>query len=330
MRAIDVNFLKGKEDEYWDLFKDAPHRKYETKWNDLQKKKEWSFFNKLFPYTFEQIIKMDFKGLVDVFVTYRTMFLPAWEKYHKKHPVKANKLKREITEIFRYKSKKDDIHAFFRKYSVELKLHSCPYCDITPIYCYHCGHDMDQFNLDHVLDWSACPLVAFSLYNFVPSCSTCNTNHKGTKLLGAEYGTDGKLKNYRPVNMVFLSPTRAKYDMDGSIRIMIKPFNHLNLSFEKNSSKFHIEFETVKGGAKTYQESVSFFGLRERYNAPEVKEKALHLAEKCRKYPKVHRKLLAKKAGVTMRVFDAMFFDEVYFKYELNKLYRDILKEHGK
>lgn len=330
MRAIDVNFLKGKEDEYWQLFKDSGNRKYESKWNALLKKKEWQFLTKHFPYTFEQIIKMDFKGLVDVFVAYRTQFLPAWEMYHKKHSVKANRLKNSIAEIFRYKSKKEDIHAFFRRYSIDLNLHSCLYCDITPIYCYHCGHDMDQFNLDHILDWSDCPIVAYSMYNFVPSCSTCNTNHKGKRLLGAKYGADGKLQSYDPRNMVFLSPTRAKYDLDGSIRIKIIPFNNHNLNYEKNSGMFHIDFETVKGGAKTYQETITFFGLKERYNAAEVKDRALHLAEKCRVNPKVYRRMMAKKVGVTMREFDATFFDEVYFKYELNKLYRDILKEHSK
>lgn len=330
MRAIDVNFLKGKENEYWDLFKDAGNRKYETKWNVLTKKKDWSFFSKYFPYSFEQLIKMDFNGLVDLFITYQTKFLPDFVIYAKRHRVKANKLKKSIEEIFRYKSKKEDIHKFFRKYSKDLGIHSCLYCDAVPIYCYHCGHDMDQFNLDHVLDWSACPLVAFSLYNFVPSCSTCNTNHKGTKLLGAEYDVKGKVKKYVPRDMKFLSPTRAGYNLEDSVRIKILPPNSRNLNYEKNGSAFHLEFETVKGGAITYQGSVKFFGLTERYNAEEIKSKALHLAEKCRINPKIHRRKMAKKAGVTLRAYDANFFDEVYFMYGLNKLYRDVLKEHSR
>lgn len=82
----------------------------------------------------------------------------------------------EFTELFNYDS-------FAAKYRTcilaKLDLKICPYCDISPIFVYK-DNDKDKImaTCDHFYLKSKYPILAFSVYNFVPACYHCNSNLK--------------------------------------------------------------------------------------------------------------------------------------------------------
>lgn len=64
-------------------------------------------------------------------------------------------------------------------------LRVCPYCNrqyITPIY-FHTNEKSfkSRGELDHFYPKSKYPYLAMSIYNLIPSCSTCNSSFKGKK-----------------------------------------------------------------------------------------------------------------------------------------------------
>lgn len=57
----------------------------------------------------------------------------------------------------------------------------CPYCNRQYITKYgQIGHEKTTADLDHFYHKSLYPFLALSVYNFVPSCSICNSIFKGT------------------------------------------------------------------------------------------------------------------------------------------------------
>ena len=116
------------------------------------------------------------------------------------------------------------------------------------------GQEMNHFDLDHVLDWSECPLVALSLFNFTPSCQVCNEKLKHTDLIGK---TIAEVKK--------LSPTSTSYDFEHNVRICIDPEDKVVDNYMENADLFIIDFKPVGGKDKDYMKVVDLFCLKERY-----------------------------------------------------------------
>ena len=89
---------------------------------------------------------------------------------------------------FNYDNHKSKIAKFLKNNTNGFEIHNCVYCDLEDITTFTKtdGTEVRKFETEHVLDKGECPLVGMSLYNFVPSCGTCNgTAIKGTKTIGA-------------------------------------------------------------------------------------------------------------------------------------------------
>lgn len=94
------------------------------------------------------------------------------------------------------------------------EIHNCVYCDLEDVTTFirANGSKVRKFETEHVLDKGACPLVALSLYNFIPSCKTCNgPDIKGAKTLGDTIA-----------EMVELSPSAEGYDFDRKVSFEVK------------------------------------------------------------------------------------------------------------
>lgn len=329
MIAVNTGFLQGKKNEYWDLLKDKGKRNISADWNRLLTDKDFHFVKSSFPYSMETIIKMEFPDLVKLYIEYINVFLPNFDSYKRVHPRKGKKLQKALNSIFDYDKREYLIKGFFKKYAKDIHIHSCHYCDIIPIYSYEEGKSIcNQFHLDHILDKGNCPLISYSLMNFVPSCSTCNSNIKKTKIIGASYDSKGNILAYNESDMIMLSPTHKTYDFDKNVLIGIEPANSSGGNFADCKDKYHIVFSTCVGGNPKYLELVDFFKLNGRYNAEDIKDRALVLADKCHKYPLVVRKENAQRAGIDLSKYEEDLFGYENYKYSLSKLYHDILAVH--
>lgn len=129
----------------------------------------------------------------------------------------------------------------------------------------------NHFDLDHFLPKSKCPLVALSLFNFVPSCAVCNEKLKGKKL----WGTSSKEELKK------MSPTARYYDFDGQIKIRLIPqANDWHTRMKEEEDSVRITFDVQKS---PYSGEVDILRLNERYNYH--KKIAINLHNKLVDYP---------------------------------------------
>ena len=117
---------------------------------------------------------------------------------------------------------------------------------------------MNHFDLDHVLPKGDCPIVALSLFNFVPSCQNCNEKLKRTRTLGNDEAERSKL-----------SPTSDHYDFENQVRIVLQRRDGgvPKLNCLQHASEYRLTFECKD---KDYEKSVGLFRLIERYNYHKV------------------------------------------------------------
>ena len=115
---------------------------------------------------------------------------------------------------FKYDSHKKKISNFLVDVANEFEIYNCVYCDMEDVTTFTKanGNKVRKFETEHVLDKGKCPLVGMSLYNFVPSCRTCNgLAVKGTKTIG---DTEAEI--------VRLSPTADGYDFTNKVKFAVK------------------------------------------------------------------------------------------------------------
>lgn len=198
----------------------------------------------------QDLLIMDFDGLVDIYFGYQGL-----RKTMDK--VDFADMDAFLRSTFNYKTRQSNIASFFMDSSNAFQIHTCHYCDTAYINVYKRvvdGQLMNHFDLDHVLDWSECPLVALSLFNFTPSCQVCNEKLKHTDLIGK---TAAEVKK--------LSPTNNFYDFEHNVRICVNPEDKVVDNYMENADLFTIDFKPVGGKDRDYMKVVELFCLRERY-----------------------------------------------------------------
>lgn len=176
------------------------------------------------------------------------------------------------------------------------------------------------FDLDHVLDKGSCPLVALSLFNFVPSCHVCNSRVKHSGVLGRDNNPEVKL-----------SPTSLNYNFDNEVKIKLQSRNgNIFIDPTKHQEEYEIDFKTYDEG---YRYEISFFKLKERY-AYHISE-ALRILELKQKYNDSALAMLSDAMG-NKDAFSAEQIREdilgIGFHKEngrcFEKMYRDINKDN--
>ncbi len=115
----------------------------------------------------------------------------------------------------------------------------------------------NQFTLDHFLPKKEFPYFSLSLYNLVPSCSSCNCKFKGS----LEFLPDAKLK--------FLSPSSREFKLcdDLEFNLLFNVMNSdLTQTLENVTSFDHFEVKIVDKNDNTgFETFLNMFKLRGRY-----------------------------------------------------------------
>lgn len=210
---------------------------------------------------------------------------------------------------------------------------TCIYCNRTYINSYEIskGVKKRQFDLDHFIPKSKCPLFALSLYNFVPSCQVCNSRIKNSKLYYEDIKTSDVLEK--------LFPTSKNYNYEGSLKFRIIPCKKIYEKSQKEFSEFKeipdyftIEFERLNSDSQYYEkesEKENGFDILNRYNYH--KKEFLSYIDKARKYPASYFLMWANKTSLS----DAKDLHEAIFNTRLRndekmifqKIYNDIDSE---
>lgn len=206
---------------------------------------------------------------------------------------------------FKYDSHKQDIRRFFMDAANKFEIHNCVYCDLEDVTTFTKadGTKVRKFETEHVLDKGECPLVALSLYNFVPSCGTCNGPAiKGTKTIG---DTEEEIAK--------LSPSAEGYDFEGKVRFDVKITNPnaADLKATTHIEDYEVDFDVQES---LYQKSIDLFELKGRYNVDKCKAELLKWRELRRNNPD---NIVRQFADIKHVAFDEMY--EEIFELQLRK-----------
>lgn len=327
MIPINRRFLILKKEDYWNIIKKDINekspvkrtRKLSDEWNDL--KVTYPEVATYFPETLEDLVKADYDKLAAIYLTYKQKFEPflagmADDK-------RAKQIDAAIRETFNYdKLKKNDIKQFFKDNSDKLHIHACFYCECIPIFPYD-DKKVSQWDLDHVLDKADCPLLCYSLFNFVPSCKNCNSTCKGTRVLGGLYNIVGKrwnLVGYDKKRMIRLSPSARGYSFKDNVSMDVQPENIGMGSFLNSKKNYSIVFHALNN----FDDFVRLFKLDKKYNASDILRPALEYLDKRRKLPEKYKQQIAHAVSVTMDELEEEIYPKEEHRHLLKTLYENL------
>ncbi len=202
----------------------------------------------------------------------------------------------------------------------ELNMKVCPYCNRNYIFNFLKANKKNATaQLDHFFDKGTYPYLAVTMYNLVPSCSTCN-QRKSNK----------KCNIFYPYLESFSDSVKFKYDGIKSLSY----FHNQGLDFfEDKRVMFHLE--PIKDEAKA-KEHIRIFNLESLY--AEHKDTVAELLQKRVIYSdsyidelfKQYEGVLFKNREDLLRLITCGYItDEELGKRPLSKLIKDISKELG-
>lgn len=224
----------------------------------------------------EDLLTMKYEDLVDIYLTYRSFYASLAR-------ARQEALNQAAGRVFTYSSYRTKIANFLLDENNGFKIFNCVYCDITD------GRKVGnkrQFVTEHILDEGKCPLVGLSLYNFCPSCHTCNTTYKGTNPVGNSQQTMKKL-----------GPTSIQYDFEHQVKFVLTGTPETLGRIKVDHPEWYsLEFEYKDGD---YREVVTLFDLEGRYNLLQNKLKAIEWRKDAQKNKGIALTLSALIHGVS-------------------------------
>jgi hypothetical protein len=294
---IKINVSKEIEDDFYNsvkrLFQGGFSKKEKKKelWNITYESMDTLLENKLNKFdrhiNFEKLIRADYiymKSLVD--------FLG-------KNP-KRYALSKQETEYFLTMYKRLKKAEYIKKLNIAV----CPYCNRNYIFNFSKNNKQNATaQLDHFFDKKKYPYLAVSMYNLVPSCSTCN-QRKSSKQENIFY----------PYLESFNDCAQFKFSM-------------------KNTSEISLKIEAKKEHDKV-EKHIEVFNLEKLYN--EHKDIVLELIQKREIYPDSYIDDLLKQYEGTffnnrediLRLITCGYVDDKdLHKRPLSKLIKDISEE---
>jgi len=220
---------------------------------------------------------------------------------------------------FNYDSHKGKIAKFLVDARNGFEIHNCVYCDLEDVTTFikADGSRVRKFETEHVLDKGECPLVALSLYNFVPSCGTCNGPAiKGTRTIG---DTEEEIAR--------LSPSAEGYDFEGKVKFEVKMVapEVADLKATMHPDDYDVDF-VIRDAI--YQKSIDLFELKPRYNHGNLKSELLKWREKRRSNPdNIVRQFAVLKNVSFEAMFEEMFELDLRRRghYPMEKARRDVM-----
>jgi hypothetical protein len=190
--------------------------------------------------------------------------------------------------------------------------------NISKLRAFKFSLDHNHFTLDHVIPQSTHKFFSLCLYNFVPSCYSCNSKFKkDLKFLGL----DEDLK--------FISPTSPDYSFAKDYQFELffaKQFQDVN-----SVDDFFIQ-DKIKNNHDHVGSYLKMFKILGRYSFH--KDIILELIEKKIKYPESKIRNLSKKTGLSQmelrkRIFGKDLFVESIKEQAMIKFKRDAAKSIG-
>lgn len=272
--------------------------------------------------TVSDLLVADVSVLADVYDRFVALGIPSTQPSAKdpSKTVRSDEFK-ELDDIFAYTNKYDSIIAdFFMNHATELHISTCHYCEMAYIntYVLPIGHGTSatysnkrQFDVDHFLPKTKCPIIGLSLFNFVPSCQVCNSRIKSYKVLGSN---KNEWEKFNPAN--------ETYDLDRNVTIRLRMWRKPSTTF-RNHGDYYIYFRCKNG----YQKAIDFFHLEERYEFH--KSEAMRLKLLKAKYPEsTIKKISALLGKPESDIKEDLFHKKFLEKHDrcFAKLTRDILK----
>lgn len=172
--------------------------------------------------------------------------------------------------------------------------------------------EKNHFTLDHVIDKGTNPIVALSLFNFVPSCYSCNSKFKKSEQFA------------RSVSDAHKSPTSNNFDFEKDVTLKVLYSNGKNSLNINSIDDFEINFDDARN---TFKDYIEIFQLKGRYRFH--KNIALELLKKRQDYSDSQIQEISKILSKTEDEIKRDIFGKEVFKGELyekpfTKLKRDI------
>lgn len=231
-------------------------------------------------------------------------------------------LKKVLIDIFNYDNfcradEKWNRHILMYNFGINV----CPYCNRLPITNYLSveGNEKTTGDLDHFYCQDKYPYLGLSIYNFVPSCSTCNSRYK----LNKDFLEQIHLYPYKDSfgdNVKF----KTRFDEECDMGYLLGNSINFDLKIERQSSD-KSELEKINNSIKT-------FHLEELY--AQEKEYIRNIIRKCNYYNSItieqlsnFQNLFESKDEIKEMLFGKCFKDEDLVNKPLSKLTKDIYDE---
>jgi len=173
----------------------------------------------------------------------------------------------------------------------------------------------NHFTIDHILPQSIYPYFNLSLYNFIPSCYSCNSKFKKAK----EFEVNSELPK--------IIATSDKFDLNDSFTFKVFFDKTIEKVMTKNDYDLQLDFTKDK----QVESFLKIFKLKGRYQFH--KNEVLELIKKKIEYPDSRLLLISNKFSIPISslkrdIFGSELFDEENDK-PLIKLKKDIAKQIG-
>lgn len=173
----------------------------------------------------------------------------------------------------------------------------------------------NHFTLDHFLPQSKFKYLSLCLYNFVPSCYSCNSKFK----------RDQEFDNLK--SLKFVSPSSKYFSLMNDFSFQI--YYPKNLKDIKKSTDYKLQ-KNISNNQDIIQEYLNMFKIEGRYIFH--KKELLKLINKKVKYPESTLKKIASSYGLSQdelrsNIFGEELFDSNFDNKPLVKFKRDIAKD---
>ncbi len=303
-----INLSQTIIDEFYTSIQSLfPNKKLKKNEKNIKWEISWSAIDKLIQdklkdvdpqISFEKIIKADYVYLQKI-----TQFINTNQK------IVELKIKEKDYFFFLYSRLKKPEH--IKKLDIKV----CPYCNRNYIFNFEKGKDLNATaQLDHFFDKKTYPFLAVSVYNLVPSCSTCN-QRKSAKQEDIFYPF---LESFNDYAKFEYKGIKNKEDSNGyffdedRILLELKPIS------EDEKVKNHIEVFNLQNLYNEHKDIVSEILIKsEMYNESYIEE-----------LMKNYEGTLFKNEEDLLRlIFGGYISDEDLGRRPLSKLTKDILEQ---
>jgi hypothetical protein len=204
----------------------------------------------------------------------------------------------------------------------------CPYCNLENVEIMPIDDDEDAtaHQLDHFFSQTTYPLLSFSMFNLVPSGSTCNSINKGSVTFTDEF-------HINPYIDGFGESARFVPDMDGK---KVKSID-IKLNCEADSARFkQLVGERDKIDEKHDKGNINIFKLRRKYSDAEHLKNANRLIKNVHKTHNGMRSIgkffdmmiKSDPVSIHLKWYDDQigtpFYSEEFCKEKNSKFHRDL------